>query len=531
MSAAQDRFSHDELHYLGQPYPQTHPDWLCALGRIHGMRPAAVDRCRVLELACGDGNNLIPMAYALPGSTFHGLDFAAAPLAAGQRLADSLGLSNLLLEARDLLDFPAAAGEFDYIIAHGFYSWCPPEVRERLLAVCSAHLSPQGIAFISFNAYPGYHHKELERNLILFHLAHTEARSPTEQAQEALGILGFVAHSQLQDNAYKAILAGAKEGYARQIDNSAGGPGWFHHDLLATYNTPVYFHQFMDHAERHGLQFVCDGLPRVPRLMGLPPDTLRVLESMQDDIVTREQYLDFILCSPFRQVLLCRGNVALDHTYTPAGMQDLLVAATLIPEKGGNSDPGPLATSSAPDAPEVFVCPKGNVSVTHPDGKATLRRLQAAWPAGVPFRELEAKQSSAGTAQELTDFLLRLCASQLATLRSRESIAALTPGERPEASAVARKQAESSTLVTNLYHEEIKLELTARHLLRLLDGTRTRAGLSVAMHAWIATGQAARDYAAEKNRARPGTLPALRTLEGDLDVNLLRMAKIGLLIR
>ena len=526
MSAAKDRFSHDELHYLGKPYPQTHPDWLCALGRLHGLRPAPVDRCRVLELACGDGNNLIPMAYALPGSTFRGLDFAAAPLAAGQRLADSLGLSNLRLETRDLLDFSADAGEFDYIIAHGFYSWCPPEVRDRLLAICAAHLSPQGIAFVSFNAYPGYHRKEMERNLILFHLAHTEARSPAEQAQEALGILGFVAHSQPQDNAYKALLTGAKEEYARQIDKSAAGPGWFHHDLLATYNTPVYFHQFMDHADRHGLQFVCDSLPRVPRVMGLPVDTLRVLESMQDDIVIREQYLDFILCSPFRQVLLCRGNVALDHTYAPAGLQDLFVAANLTPAKGRNADTGAKA---GPDAPEVFACPQGEVSVTHPDGKATLRRLRDAWPGGVSFRELEANQSSAGTPQELADFLWRLCVSQLATFRSREGIAALTPGERPVASAVARKQVESSLLVTSLYHEEVKLEVASRHLLRLLDGTRNRAGLAVAMHAWIASGQAAREHAAEENVGSRGTLPALRTLEADLDINLRRMAKFGLL--
>jgi methyltransferase-like protein/2-polyprenyl-3-methyl-5-hydroxy-6-metoxy-1,4-benzoquinol methylase len=521
MDAAQNRFSHDELHYLGMPYPQTHPDWLCAVGTLCGMRPAPVDRCRVLELACGDGNNIIPMAYTLPGSTFCGMDFAAEPLAAGQRLADAVGLPNLRLEVRDILDFPAGAGEFDYIIAHGFYSWCPPAVRERLLGVCAEHLSPQGIAFVSFNAYPGYHRKDLERNLILFHLAHTAARTPAEQAREALGALDFVANSQPGDNGYRAALKAAREEYAQQIEKSAGGPAWFHHDLLATFNAPAYFHQFMDHAGRHRLQFVCDGTLRLPRMLPLPPETLQVLQSMQEDVISQEQYLDFILCPPFRLVLLCRDDVALDRTCGPQAMRDLLISARLSPEKEGETEPG---------APELFVCPKGSVSVSHPDGKAALHQLRAAWPRGISFRELAEGQSSSGTAEGLAEFLLRLCVNHLAAIRSRESIAALKPGVRPEASAVARKQAGSSMPVANLYHEEVKLELASRHLLGLLDGTRNRSELAAGMRAWILSGQAGREHGREKNPAARGTMPSLHKVEADLEANLQRAAEVGLLI-
>ena len=80
-----DRFSYDELPYIGRSYLQTHPDQLAAVARLHGMTPAPVERCRVLELACCDGTNLMPMAYTLPESTFLGVDFAAGPLAAGRR--------------------------------------------------------------------------------------------------------------------------------------------------------------------------------------------------------------------------------------------------------------------------------------------------------------------------------------------------------------------------------------------------------------------------------------------------------------
>ena len=36
------------------------------------------------------------------------------------------------------MEFPDDAGQFDYIIAHGIYSWVPRVVQEKLLAVCRA---------------------------------------------------------------------------------------------------------------------------------------------------------------------------------------------------------------------------------------------------------------------------------------------------------------------------------------------------------------------------------------------------------
>jgi len=141
---------YDEVRYPGRPYPDTHPDRLATIGILFGMTPAPIDRCRVLEVACGDGANLLPMAYALPGSSFLGFDLASAPVEAGRRMALQLGLANLTLETRDLNRFREDAGSFDYIIAHGLYSWIPASLREALLALIASHLAPAGIAFVSY---------------------------------------------------------------------------------------------------------------------------------------------------------------------------------------------------------------------------------------------------------------------------------------------------------------------------------------------------------------------------------------------
>jgi SAM-dependent methyltransferase len=68
------RTSYGDVPYVSQPFPQTHPDRLATLGRLFGLTPAPIPRCRVLELGCASGGNLIPLAYQLPESEFVGFD-------------------------------------------------------------------------------------------------------------------------------------------------------------------------------------------------------------------------------------------------------------------------------------------------------------------------------------------------------------------------------------------------------------------------------------------------------------------------
>ena len=147
-------FAYDQVLYPGVPLPQTHPDRLATIAGLFGMTPAAAPNCRVLELGCGDGGNLIPMALTLPASVFTGIDLAEPAIARGCALANTLGLENITLRHLDLMRMGPDLGEFDYgvfdyavfdyIIAHGIYSWVPPEVRDQLLRLCRAHLAPQG---------------------------------------------------------------------------------------------------------------------------------------------------------------------------------------------------------------------------------------------------------------------------------------------------------------------------------------------------------------------------------------------------
>src|SRR3954453_8985335 len=144
---------YDLVTYRTIPRRQTHPDRLAAIAQLFGMRPAPVAGCRVLEIGCGNAANLIPMAYHFPNSRFTGIDLAAVPIAEAVAVAAELELFNIDLRAGNLCDLGAADGEFDYIFAHGLYSWIPFDVRDRLMAVCGERLAPQGVAFVSYNVY------------------------------------------------------------------------------------------------------------------------------------------------------------------------------------------------------------------------------------------------------------------------------------------------------------------------------------------------------------------------------------------
>jgi len=153
---------YDEFLYENYAYPQTHINRLATLAILLGMTPVPIENCRVLELACGDGSNLLPMAYAFPSSRFLGIDRAAKPIASGREIIERLGLKNLELRQFDLMDMAEESGEFDYIIAHGLYSWVPPPVRDRLLQLCRSHLAllaevNQPVYFHQFIQHAGNH--------------------------------------------------------------------------------------------------------------------------------------------------------------------------------------------------------------------------------------------------------------------------------------------------------------------------------------------------------------------------------------
>jgi SAM-dependent methyltransferase len=410
---------YDQIAYRTLPRRQTHPDRLAAMARLFGMNPAPVTACRVLELGCGDGANLIPQAYYLPHSDFIGVDLAAAPIAAGSAIAAELGLSNISLRAADLRDLGPDLGEFDYIFAHGLYSWIPPDVRDRLLAVCRERLAPQGVAFVSYNVYPGRYPRQMIREILLYHTRAIE--DPAQRIAEARRLLTQIDHEEAK--------------HVMEHSDDA-----LFHDDLAPINDPVWFHEFAAHARRHGLQYLAEAQSHKTFDPAMEP-----AQENAAQVIEREQYVDFRKLRRFRETLLCHEAVALDRAIGPARMNGFLFSESQRAQQisGGQ---GVQAVQAV-------------VEALHHTGQLP-----------VQFQELI---PYAGNAELLGQILFALLVAGCVNLHAHDFPCEETVTEAPRASRLARYQAELGTSVTSVCHIPVELDAVAQHLVRLLDGTRT----------------------------------------------------------
>jgi cyclopropane fatty-acyl-phospholipid synthase-like methyltransferase len=160
---------YDLIQYQGHPYPTTHPGHMAVIATLFGLRPAAIEQCRVLEIGCAGGENLFPLATSFPKAHFVGLDYSQEQIKAAQEIQKELLLDNIEFQCENLCDVdPAKLGQFDYIIAHGIYSWLPSEAQPALLKLCKECLTKDGVAYVSYNTLPGWHTRAMLRDFMFF---------------------------------------------------------------------------------------------------------------------------------------------------------------------------------------------------------------------------------------------------------------------------------------------------------------------------------------------------------------------------
>lgn len=478
-SAAPSGEDYEQVPYPGDAFEVTHPDRLATIGTLFGMRPAPVEKCRVLELGCTDGGNLIPMAYGLPESSFTGIDLSPSAIERAQATATALHLGNVEFMALDILDLPADSGEFDFIIAHGVYSWVPEPVRDRILQICRNHLAAHGVAFVSYNAYPGCHFSDLARQMMLFHLRDTHDLN--DKARKASEVLKLVVDARGESDLYRLILDTELDLVTRSSNAS------LFHDDLGKINEPVYFHQFAAHAARNDLQFLGEAEIEMMN-QRLPRQVAEKLREFAGDIIAREQYIDFIKCRRFRQTLLCRADVPLRRTIDPGLVTRFHLASPCMPR---SSHPR-LDLRSV----EEFEGPGARRFATDlPLAKAAFLHLGKRWPQAIAFSDLAAaaqmqlsetaEAAADGSSLEaLANILMSVHAAGLVELHSHAPSLSVQAGEHPRTSPIARLQIQQRPVVANLRHctVEVADDISA-DLLGLADGTRDRTELLAALRA------------------------------------------------
>lgn len=443
------KVAYEDIAYVGRPNPNGHPQRLAAIGRLFGLEPPPVETARVLEVGCGDGANLLPMAVALPGARFTGCDFSALLMSRARRMADGLGVGNVELIEGDLRRVAPTLGTYDYILAHGFYSWVPEDVRDALMAVIRDRLAPRGLAFVTFNVQPGFHVRRIARDLMRFEIG--DEPDPAKRLAGVRRITGDIARAWSRMDGLPALLAPEMATLPGRSDSA------LYHDDLSGVNQAYYFSQFVAHAGSCGLGFVSEAEAGSLSATGLPPRLQELIAKA--DPIAREQTLDFARLRRFRQSVLARLDDVRRARLTPEALERLhFSAATPIVQERAAGE----ARSVTGTAIDVLVD-------RYP---ATYTRAQYA----------DALVARGFTPEEARNAILRGCFTGAVDLHASALNLSGPPGERPTVWRVARWQATHEDVVTNLRHEGVRLDdPAARALAIACDGTRDRRALAAAL--------------------------------------------------
>jgi len=520
-------FEYDEVPYSCFSLPQTHPNRLATLATLLGMTPAPIQQCRVLELGCGTGGNLVPMAHGLPQSEFIGIDLSAHEIKQAKNYAAGLQLQNITFNHANILDVDASYGKFDYIIAHGVYSWVPEAVRKKVLDIYRNNLQPNGIAYVSYNVYPGWHFYNMAREMMRYHVRNI--KNPPDAINAAKEFLKqLIEAAPEREICYKMVLQ-----QERDILLKVRHDDLIWHDMLAAINNPFYFNEFIETIKKEELQYLADADFHSMIPNGFSPAALALLQSANtDDVIVLEQYMDFVRNRSFRETLVCHASIPLNRDIDTNLFLSFYYLTTLKPVAS--------VLDIKSDKKEDFRDLAGNIfSADNFIVKALLSYLSSRSPQQVNFSDILAgiqalfgkDQQTSKAMEALKEQLLEhlwWCYSKgLILLYMQPSPVSVQCSERPVASLTARYEVKQQCMITNHIHERIEIDNFTRHVLTLLDGEHDRDAIVASLAQLVSSGKITIEESGKPvmEQARINDL-----LRQRLEIILKQCANLGLLI-
>lgn len=469
---------YDAVPYESHPFPQTAVEHLEAIAFLFGLEAPAPSTARVLELGCAAGGNLIPFAARHPEASALGLDLSTVQVEQGREAIARAGLSNVELRAFNLAEIDASFGQFDYIICHGVYSWVPGPVQDAILRVCSENLAPDGVAYVSYNVYPGWKAREIVRDAMI--LRGGPRDTPEEKLSYARGMLEF-----LEQSARPGSVLGKTLEETMPIVRGANG-SYLLHEFLEPCNAPCYFKEFAARAEANGLSYLAEAEPSTMFVQNYGEKVREpLLRECGGSQILMEQYLDFLVNRTFRQTLLVKQGRAGDIRYRLdlARIRGFEFAGVFAAADG---------SALTLDAREQPCNALRNLTVTLrlPVHKALAQVLDARYPASMPVEGLvaavlallgEPRSSVEPVVLSMLEELVILGAVRVrrAPVHAAAEVSAL-PRALPSVRSAPglALSAGSAANACNQWHELVGLSALERCLLPLLDGAHSHGMLA-----------------------------------------------------
>ena len=465
---------------MGRVHPQTHIEKMALSARVFGMEAAPLETARVLELGCGDGSNIINMAINFPNAEFVGIDGSTVHIERGREMLKHARATNVTLEAIDITHIQDQFGTFDYIICHGVFSWVPETVREHILRICREQMSPLGIGYISYNAYPGWKQYEMLRDMMNFHVIRREDQK--EQIFQARALVQFL-NSHIPDTVndpYGKFISS-------QVDFIMGlSDEYLYHEYLEAHNQPYWFYEFAELLDKNTLQYLGDTDLSSMLSLHWPNKTKDILNEVSSNQHELEQYMDMLRGRRFRCTLFVHHARELTREIEPNVFKAFYYSYKAC-DKWSSLDP----TKEAEDPPSIertseniIAALQNSVEHSHIHNSiqiAIFQHLHKMWPKRIHFTELT-EIAAIAKGERLNDTEVHSLAGLLQTffLRNDIKIHLFCPlvandiPERPHFNGVARYQVTyQEAFSTQLHNMLMVKDEWAREMVRLMDGTRT----------------------------------------------------------
>lgn len=468
---------YDAVPYASHPFPQTAIEHLEVLAALFGLDTPLPTRARVLELGCASGGNLIPLAARNPQAQMLGVDLSAVQIQTGQDLLARVHVPNAELRTLSITDIDASLGQFDYILCHGVYSWVPQEVQAAILRVCNQNLAPEGVAYVSYNVYPGWKAREIVRDAMILRGGPRDA--PEEKLSYARGMLEFLDQSARADSVLKKTLDETLP-IVRGSNTS-----YLLHEFLEPCNSPCYFKEFVARAGEQGLAYLCDAEPSTMFVQNYGEKVREpLLRECGGSQIMMEQYLDFLVNRTFRQSLLVHQARQGDIRYRldRERLRTLHYAGVFSTRDGS-----PITLDTQEQA--CVALRNHSLTLRLPVHKAVAIELEQRYPATLDVDTLVAAVSArVGEPQAAVDGVVLSMLEEMLILgavrvRRQPLMVAAEVSATPLASHLVRQapglelSAGNEATVCNQWHELVALTALERTLLPRLDGAHDQAQL------------------------------------------------------
>lgn len=339
--------SYDNLPYFSSAFLECSPTRIEALASFLSFTPPHSSNSKVLEIGCSYGGNLFPFAIENPSAKVVGIDLSEVQINKAKELANRMCVDNVKFIRKDICELSdedvREFGKFDYIICHGVYSWVPDGVKEAILKAIKKLLSPNGVAYVSYNVYPGWKIKDIIRDFLIFGTKELESEGEIIRASKAKELLSvfkeymkFCTKDGVKTDFMNANLL---LDHIKGIEN-VNSDSYLVHEYLEIFNNPLYFKDFVKRLDEEGLGYLTDvNLDDVFKAdLGIEGFDEYINANFKDRI-DKEQAIDFFTNKVFRKSLIVHKELIDKDFHVDIGPNELnkvYIAANFSKDKDGN---------------------------------------------------------------------------------------------------------------------------------------------------------------------------------------------------